>query len=156
MQRSAGLVTLGVSLILMGLAALSLPTLSDRFPWAPDPAHGYEVIAVESENGSGRYAVTWRYLDPDSSSDVFATWVLRAPPPVGSTDPPPGSAEPVLVWTDDGDIVARRWLQGRLVATAAKGTERRPGPLDDCYTEDGSAHLVCFDPSTVHLVGEGT
>jgi len=148
--------TLAMSLILMALAALSLPTLTGIFLWTPDPSGGYEVIAVESENGSGRHAVTYRHQYADSSSDVFATWVLRDPPPVGSTDPPPASAEPVLVWTDQGDIVARRWSQGRLVATAAKGTDQRPGQPGDCYFEDDSAHLVCFDPSTVRLVAEGT
>ncbi len=153
MRRVAVPIAIASALVLLALAVpfLIIVLLGDR-----DPFDKFEVMAIEGEHGSGRYAVTYRYHHADSSRDVFATWVLPNPPPIGSAQPPPGRAPPVLVWTNHGDVVARKWSEGRLVVTAKKGTDRREATLSDCYFEYDLAHLVCFDPGAVQLVDEGT
>jgi hypothetical protein len=153
MRRAAWFIVIASALLLQVLAALALVVAllrGDR-----DPFDRFEVIAIEAEQGSGRYAVTYRYHHADSSSDVHATWVLSVHPSIGSTQPPSGRAEPVLVWTNAADVIVRRWTEGQLVVTVAEGTDRRAGRLSDCYFEYDSAHLVCFDPRVVRTDAHG-
>jgi hypothetical protein len=142
------------SLGLLGLAALFRPMVTVLPMWGGDPFDEFEVIGVAAEPASGRYAVTYRYHHADSSRGVFATWVLPAPAPLGSTNAPPGKA-PVLVWTSRADISGHEWSGDRVVVRAAKATDRRAGQFEDCYFKYEQVHLVCFDPSAVQLIDEG-
>jgi hypothetical protein len=151
--KAIALVSLFVLLgfmILLSIAVLGL--------WERDPFDKFEVIAIEGGAGTGRFALTYRYHHANSSSDVFATWVLPGSSPIGSTQPPAGRAEPVLVWTNGADVIARRWAEGQLVVTVPKGAERRPRNLDDCYfaSEYGLKRPVCFDPLSVQLTDDAS
>jgi hypothetical protein len=148
MLRVGTAIAIASSLVLAAFVSLSL--IARR-----DPFDKFEVIGIEGEHGSARFAVTYRYHHADSSNDLFATWILSEPPLLGSTDPPPGRAAPVLAWTSNGDVVSRNWVEGRLVAAASRDSERRPGKFNDCYFEYDSVHLVCFDPRAVEVV-DGT
>ena len=137
------------------LAIVAVPILAiSLLLGGRDPFDRFEVIAAEAAPVSGRHAVTYRYHHANSSSGVYATWILPRAPPLGSTEPPAGTAEPVLVWTNQGDVGARRWREGVLAVTARKGTDRRAAKLSDCYFEYEVPHLVCFDPRAVQLAEE--
>jgi hypothetical protein len=150
MRHAAGAIAALLLLVVVAVPILSVAFIAGGL----DPFDRFEVIAIEAGQGSGLYTVSYRYHHADSSRDVYAIWVLSDSPPIGSAQPPPGRAESVLVWTNDGDVVAVRWSKGQLAVTAKKDTDRRAGKLSDCYFEYDSAHLVCFDPRVVQVADE--
>jgi hypothetical protein len=143
-------IALGIGLVL-SVIACAVVVAAALFGWERDPFDRFTVIDEVREPGSGRFAVTYQYHHANSSSDVLATWILAKAPAIGSTEPPPGRADPVLVWTNRTDVMDPKWAEGKLVAKAARHTDRRTGGASDCYFEE-RPHLVCLDPLVVDLI----
>lgn len=143
-------IVLGVGLALSVIACVVLVG-AVVFGWERDPFDRFEVIDAIRDTGSSRFAVIYKYHHADSSSDVWATWILDRAPAINSTKPPPGRAGPVLVWTNRTDVMSSQWVGGKLVTEVARHTYRRSGQIGDCYFEYEVSHLVCFDPSVVDL-----
>jgi hypothetical protein len=136
------------------MSAIGLALLVAGVLWTHDydPFDLFQAIGIESEPGSDRHAVTFRYVHANSSRQVIATWILSDPRPVGSTAPVQGRRMPILVWTSASDMVAPKWLNGRLIVAVPSDVATRRNDISACYFADNEEHLICFDSATVDLV----
>ena len=114
-----------------------------------DPFDKFQVLDVLSDPPTAQHAVTYRYRHADSSSEVFAVWILSNAPPIGSQERVRWQS-PVIVWQAAANAPALRWANGRLHAVVPSGSKTSPSD-SDCYFEYDQNDLVCADRASVEL-----
>lgn len=140
-----------LTLILFSIlyAAMSvLPLLFGR-----DPFDRFEVISVKP-NGTKEYLVEYKYHHANSSSDLFAAWILSDNLELGTKEPPPGTDDPVIAWTNLENVFSLDWARERIQAKIAKQIVYETSFLH-CYFNGQileEEKRVCFNPRWVDLV----
>jgi hypothetical protein len=118
-----------------------------------DPFDRFKVISIKP-NVARQYLVTYRYHHANSSNDLFAAWILFHNPELGTEEPPPGADDPVIVWTDQENVISLNWVRDRIEAKIARKLVRDTGFLH-CYFNGQilqQEKRVCFNPRRVVLV----
>jgi hypothetical protein len=118
-----------------------------------DPFDRFEVISVKP-NDAKRYLVTYKYHHANSSNDLFAAWILSDNPELGTKEPPPGTDDPVIAWTDQENVISLNWFGDRIQAKIARKLVR-DSSFQHCYFNGQILQRekrVCFNPRRVDLV----
>ena len=118
-----------------------------------DPFDEFEVIAVKPDSAR-RYLVTYKYHHADSSNNLFAAWILSDNPELGAKEPPPGTDDPVIAWTDQENVISLNWFGDRIQAKIARKLVHDSSFLH-CYFNGQILQRekrVCFNPRRVDLV----
>jgi hypothetical protein len=141
MKKIGKLVLYGSSALAIGVTAISAIRLLDH-----DLLDRFVVVAIQSDKNGQQHAVSFRYHHADSSSDVFATWILADARSIGSTDPVRGARQPVAVWLRAADKPDLSWgADGRLKIAIPAGALVTHNNASACYFEEQPGNRVCVD-----------